>query len=539
MTNARNVATLLNADGTVKTTKYTAGGGAPPTRVEFTATAGQTTKTGLTYTVGNIDCYVNGSKMMLGTDFTAGDGVSVTFSVALTLGAEVQLIMGTSAAIASGVDGVDGVDGAGIISYANLAAFPATHTAASMGYATDTNSAYMSDGTNWRRMSIGTQIGPQYITVPPVVHKLDPTGVTTSISAVAVDESGFPVTYDWDALSGNTLYSASSLPPQLTAVSESNGTFTLTPSTDAANVGTISFRIKASDGVLSTPVNCSVKLSFKEFYGMFFSAGSDGLNVLLGDAATPTLTSITNIVTSATAGTDGFVIRDANRDIFFYRYYNAYMHVHNVNGVEVSSFPFGPGSQACTDGTYAYGTWNGTIFRKHLTTLVSSNISASGFDNPTTDQGAWLVYHDGHLYSKSNANDTTISKYNLTDGILTTLTHPHYSTGGYCDGGCVVTNEAGVSFIVEVGTSYAYVLNLSTEEVVRIESGSGSSTEYGNGAGEIAPGIALVFGEQSDRATLVDTNTSPPTYTTYLSADNPYSVNHSFGNRFGFAAGIV
>tara|TARA_R110002074_G_scaffold626_2_gene3552 strand:+ start:29 stop:1999 length:1971 start_codon:yes stop_codon:yes gene_type:complete len=40
--------------------------------------------------------------MMLGTDFTAGDGVSVTFSVALTLGAEVQLIMGTSAAIASG-----------------------------------------------------------------------------------------------------------------------------------------------------------------------------------------------------------------------------------------------------------------------------------------------------------------------------------------------------------------------------------------------------------------------------------------------------
>jgi len=102
MSKATNIATLLNADGTVKTTKYTAGGGASPTRVEFTATAGQTTKTGLTYTVGNIDCYINGSKMMLGTDFTAGDGVSVTFSVALTLGAEVQLIMGTSAAIASG-----------------------------------------------------------------------------------------------------------------------------------------------------------------------------------------------------------------------------------------------------------------------------------------------------------------------------------------------------------------------------------------------------------------------------------------------------
>ena len=95
--NALNTRTRI-----VKSVGAAGSSGAAPVRVEFTATAGQTTKTGLTYTVGNIDCYVNGSKMMLGTDFTAGDGVSVTFSVALTLGAEVQLIMGTSASVASG-----------------------------------------------------------------------------------------------------------------------------------------------------------------------------------------------------------------------------------------------------------------------------------------------------------------------------------------------------------------------------------------------------------------------------------------------------
>ena len=70
---------------------------ATATRVNFIATAAQATKTGLTYTVGNIDCFLNGSKMTLGTDFTATDGVSVTFTPALTLNDEVQLIMDASA----------------------------------------------------------------------------------------------------------------------------------------------------------------------------------------------------------------------------------------------------------------------------------------------------------------------------------------------------------------------------------------------------------------------------------------------------------
>ena len=70
---------------------------ATATRVDFIATTGQATKTGLTYTVGNIDCFLNGSKMTLGTDFTATDGVSVTFTPALTLNDEVQLIMDASA----------------------------------------------------------------------------------------------------------------------------------------------------------------------------------------------------------------------------------------------------------------------------------------------------------------------------------------------------------------------------------------------------------------------------------------------------------
>ena len=75
---------------------------ATPLRSEFIATANQATKTGLTYFVGSIDCYINGAKMLLGTDFTATNGTSVTFTPALDLDDEVQLIMGVSASSAAG-----------------------------------------------------------------------------------------------------------------------------------------------------------------------------------------------------------------------------------------------------------------------------------------------------------------------------------------------------------------------------------------------------------------------------------------------------
>tara|TARA_B110000285_G_C15095488_1_gene601713 strand:+ start:32 stop:1876 length:1845 start_codon:yes stop_codon:yes gene_type:complete len=88
---------------------------ATPLRSEFIATANQATKTGLTYFVGSIDCYINGAKMLLGTDFTATNGTSVTFTPALDLDDEVQLIMGVSASVVSGTNGTNGTDGAGSV----------------------------------------------------------------------------------------------------------------------------------------------------------------------------------------------------------------------------------------------------------------------------------------------------------------------------------------------------------------------------------------------------------------------------------------
>ena len=165
----------------------------------------------------------------------------------------------------TGPAGTDGTS-ATPTSYPNLASFPSSgNTAGDIGFDTDFQAAYMWDGVAWQRMSMGPQIGPRYTTSPSATHVLNADGTTTTLTAVAVDESGFPITYDWDAYNGATVYSASSLPPQLTGVSESSGVFTLTPSTNTAYAGNFSFRVKASDGVLSTPAISTVSLTFYTF----------------------------------------------------------------------------------------------------------------------------------------------------------------------------------------------------------------------------------------------------------------------------------
>jgi len=61
-------------------------------KVSFLATAGQTVKTGLSYTPTSVEVYVNGILLTDVTDYTASNGNSVTFLVALSLNDEVTLL---------------------------------------------------------------------------------------------------------------------------------------------------------------------------------------------------------------------------------------------------------------------------------------------------------------------------------------------------------------------------------------------------------------------------------------------------------------
>lgn len=151
----------------------------------------------------------------------------------------------------------------GVTSYANKTAIDAVSNPdeGSLAFDENQNVLYIRAGSAWERVQHGGNAGPRFTTTP--ASTLEIGGNTPStITAVAVDEGGFPVTYDWDAFSGSTVYNESSLPNQITNVSKNNGVFTLTPSTNSSHAGSFTFRTKASDGAQVSIANTVVELTF-------------------------------------------------------------------------------------------------------------------------------------------------------------------------------------------------------------------------------------------------------------------------------------
>ena len=67
-------------------------GGLVYVKTTVTATANQTTVTGLTYTAGLVDVYLNGVKLVVGTDVTAVNGSSITLASGATVDDIIQVV---------------------------------------------------------------------------------------------------------------------------------------------------------------------------------------------------------------------------------------------------------------------------------------------------------------------------------------------------------------------------------------------------------------------------------------------------------------
>ena len=95
-------------------------------------------------------------------------------------------------------------------------------------------------------------------------------GAVSTIDAKALDDDGFPISYSFDAHNGTTVYSPSSLPPQLSAVAidQTTGVFSLTAVSSASGAGNVNFRVRASDGVRGATKKVVAKLSFLPTSGL-------------------------------------------------------------------------------------------------------------------------------------------------------------------------------------------------------------------------------------------------------------------------------
>ena len=87
--------------------------------------------------------------------------------------------------------------GGGVEPVANEAAL-GTGNAGDLKFSTATKSAFLYDGTEWDRIQTGTNAAP-FFKVSPVDVSLG-SQESASVSVLAGDPEGFPITYSWDAL---------------------------------------------------------------------------------------------------------------------------------------------------------------------------------------------------------------------------------------------------------------------------------------------------------------------------------------------------
>ena len=203
------------------------------------------------------DLYLSGSTINLGGIKLKDAGGS--FKVETAAGEEVSL--------------------GGVKQYDSAGAFPTSgNKLGTMVMSKDKKGLYLWDSSEWDRISLGPQVGPRLVTTPASSLTLNADGSTaTTFTLKAVDDAGFPVTYDWDAYSGSTLYDSNNLPDQITSVSRDSGVFSVIGSSDNAHAGSVGFRAKASDGVLFTPYVLTLSLSFNT------------ISLLTGDATAGTV----------------------------------------------------------------------------------------------------------------------------------------------------------------------------------------------------------------------------------------------------------
>jgi hypothetical protein len=286
---------------------------------------------------------------------------------------------------------------------------------------------------------------------------------------------------------------------------------------------------------------------------MFFAEGNTGIQYLTGSGS-GSPTSLTHVQrTSSNNACDDAVAAippvgapggGDGSTVYFYRVYNNQINKYDASGTAVAtSISHGStGYSVACDGTYLYRAGSGsqsTLWRTALLDHANDTLTTSvAYQGCQGNQGSYLLYHDGYLWSKREGGYSENWSINLATLEAKQHSYSDFNVGSYCDGACVVTPAtgplAGKALIIEQGTSYWSYYNIETDTVTRMTGATNGSTEYGQGGGEIAPGVALIFSELSDQCSLIDMNPSTPTWTFGSAA--PFTTTQSFGNRFGFAA---
>jgi len=152
-----------------------------------------------------------------------------------------------------------------------------------------TNNLYMYSGSGWYKIATIQNDAPSAITGVDGSYALATDGAATTITAVSTDPEGFALTWS---------YTSSGL-GSIATVSQVDNVFTVTPSTDAANAGSFTLTISATDGINGAVSTVpSFTLAFivqnSRYTSLSVKATNTGSNQTFDDASTSNYTITAN-----------------------------------------------------------------------------------------------------------------------------------------------------------------------------------------------------------------------------------------------------
>ena len=139
-------------------------------------------------------------------------------------------------------------------------------TTGAQAYVSSTNRLYIWNGTGWYNIAL-INTAPTITTGGETTYALAVNGTATVITLAATDPEEVPITWSYAVTAGSLGSTAT--------VSQANNVFTITPSTDSANVGEFTITFTASDGV-------NLATSASQFSLAFIHALWDNVLLLLG-----------------------------------------------------------------------------------------------------------------------------------------------------------------------------------------------------------------------------------------------------------------
>ena len=186
---------------------------------------------------------------------------------------------GSAGVLAKATQAVPEEVGGGVESVAHEAAL-GTGNAGDLKFATATKSAFLYDGSEWDRIQTGSNAAP-FFKVSPVAVSLGDQE-SASVSVLAGDPEGFPITYSWDALkvdSSATIHykeGGGTYPPGVTNIIHSpasSGTFRFqSDSAGSENKGTYTYRILANDGAITSVASAELKVAYTNLFQLKYKA---------------------------------------------------------------------------------------------------------------------------------------------------------------------------------------------------------------------------------------------------------------------------